>query len=221
MKNPAFPSKIFVTGTDTDVGKTVAAAMLTAGLNAMYWKPVQSGAPHDTDTVKKLAEIGDEQRFPEAFRLTEPLSPHASAKIDGVHIDMNEICLPDVPEDRHLVVEGAGGLLVPLNDHDLIIDLIWKLELPVVLVTRSSLGTINHTLLSIEALRNEGIEIFGVIMNGEENQSNLEAIEHYGQVPVIGRIPRLSELNREALLEVFSTLDPERELPDESEGEGA
>ena len=191
-----FPAAFFISGTDTDVGKTVVSAVLLAGLDAAYWKPVQSGldAETDTDFVRRVTGAGPGRFLPERWRLSLPLSPHASAAIDGVSIALSDFNLPETGFP-HLIVEGAGGLMVPLNDNDFMIDLIRHLGLPVLLVARSGLGTINHTLLSLEQIRFQGLDVLGVVMNGPENMRNREAIERYGNVEVwaeIGHIPQMT-----------------------------
>lgn len=194
---------VFVTGTDTDVGKTLVAAILTLGLGARYWKPVQSGKLPRTDleTVRQLTELPEECFWPERFCLTHPLSPHAAAAADGVHIDLQDFALP--PSDRPWVVEGAGGLMVPLNDRHYILDLIQHLGLPVVLVARTQLGTLNHTFLSLAQLRRSGIPVLGVVLNGPDNPSNRETIAHHGQIPILGEIPPLRRVFPEVLHQVF------------------
>ncbi len=201
------PKQIFVTGTDTDAGKTVISALLTLGLGALYWKPVQSGLLPLTDTeyVRQVTQLDPSHFMPERFRLSQPLSPHASAAIDGVNIKLEDFLIPSHSKP-YLVVEGAGGLLVPLNQKDLIIDLIRYLGLPVCLVARSTLGTINHTLLSLAALRQAEIPIWGVILNGPSNRSNREAIAHYGQVTILGEVDILNPVNPETLLGAFQKL---------------
>jgi dethiobiotin synthetase len=200
-----FPPQFFITGTDTDVGKTIASALLTLGLDSHYWKPVQSGTPTDTDFLRRATGLDPARFFPERHRLIQPLSPHAAARIDGIEISLADFQLPLVEK---LIVEGAGGLLVPLNDQDLMIDLIQQLNLPVCLVTRSTLGTINHTLLSIAALRQTQIPILGVIINGPKNQSNRDAIAHYGKVPILAELEPLSQINPTVLHATFHTLFP-------------
>ncbi len=202
----------FVTGTDTDVGKTVVAAWLLAHLDAShldacYWKPVQAGAEPETDseTVRRLAAVPPDRILPEAYLLREAIAPHEAAKRAGIAIDMVKLVPPQV--GRLLVVEGAGGLLVPLDDKAYVIDLATELHLPVVLVARSTLGTINHTLLSLEALRRRGLPLAGVVVNGPETPHNRAAIERYGQVPVIAEIPWLETVTREALLRIEPELD--------------
>ncbi|MDR8392324.1 dethiobiotin synthase [Aliifodinibius sp. S!AR15-10] len=201
-----FPTSLFVTGTDTGIGKTVVSAMLTQALSATYWKPIQSGLEEETDTqfVKRVTELPDSQFVKERFQLTEPLSPHASAAIDGVEIKMNDFKLPEF-DTENLIVEGAGGLMVPMNGKDMIIDLISYLDLPALLVSRSELGTLNHTFLSLEAMRERDIEILGVVMNGPKNESNRKAIEKYGNIDVLAEIPSMNELGPESLQECFDT----------------
>ncbi|SKA73332.1 dethiobiotin synthase [Desulfobaculum bizertense] len=203
------PHRIFVTGTDTDAGKTVISALLTLGLKAHYWKPVQSGCEIDSDTktVQELTGLSDEHFLPESYRLTEPLSPHEAAVRDGVRIDLDTIQLPtsftSLPAETPLVVEGAGGILVPLAPGVLTIDLVKKLELPALVVARSGLGTINHTLLTLHALRASDIPIAGVVLNGPRHPENAEAIEEYGQVPVLAQVEQL-ELSPHALAAAFA-----------------
>ena len=202
------PKGLFVTGTDTGIGKTVVSAMLALGLRARYWKPIQSGLNAETDTqfVQRVTGLPDSHFAAERFRLTAPLSPHAAAAMDGLSIQLQDFALPPAPPEQRIIVEGAGGLMVPLNSTQLMIELIAYLALPAVLVTRTSLGTINHTLLSIEALRKHAIPIAGVIMNGPENKINREAIEHYGKVSVIGRVARLSAFNPDTLQYTFDKI---------------
>lgn len=206
----SLPNRMFVTGTDTNVGKTVVSAMLTLGLKAAYWKPIQSGLEPmtDTDYVRQVTGLDDSHFLPERFRLTEPLSPHASAAIDGVSIRLSDFQLP-ATDKSHLIVEGAGGLMVPLNDQHYIIDLIRQFNLPVCLVSRSSLGTINHTLLSIAQLRRYEIPILGVVVNGEKNPGNVAAIAHYGQVPILGELDPLEPVSPENLRAAFQRMNHE------------
>ncbi|MFH5831880.1 dethiobiotin synthase [Halalkalibaculum sp. DA3122] len=204
------PPAFFVTGTDTGIGKTVISALLTQGLNGTYWKPVQSGLEEETDTqfVQRVTNISSQQFVSEQYRLTEPLSPHASAAIDGIEIEFHKFELPDF-ETGHLVVEGAGGLMVPLNNEYMIIDLIKYLNLPVLLVSRSELGTLNHTFLSLEALRSRSIDVLGVIMNGPKNDSNRRAIEKYGNIRVLAEIEPLQQIDAPTLQKEF-----EKHFPD-------
>ncbi|MEX0609839.1 MAG: dethiobiotin synthase [Balneolaceae bacterium] len=197
------PKAFFVSGTDTGIGKTVVSSMLMSSLDATYWKPIQAGLEEETDTefVQRIAEAPDEKIIPEQFRLQTPMSPHAAADIDHVEISLKDFVLPEFTT-KHLIVEGAGGLWVPVNWKKSVMDLIVHLDLPVLLVARSGLGTLNHTLLSIEALENRNVEVFGVILNGPKHQSNKETIEHFGEIPVV-EIEHLETLNRQSLKEAF------------------
>ena len=197
----------FVTGTDTDVGKTLVSSWLLTQIDASYWKPVQAGVMPETDSsvVRRLAEIDPDRILPEAYVLPEAIAPHEAARRAGIAIDMAKFVPP--VSDRLLVVEGAGGLMVPLTDTAYVIDLAAELHLPVILVARSTLGTINHTLLSLEAIRRRGLPLAGVVINGPETPHNRAAIERYGQVEVIAEIPWLDVVNRSTLLAIEPELD--------------
>jgi dethiobiotin synthase len=197
----------FVTGTDTDVGKTLVSAWLMTHLDAVYWKPVQAGTEPETDsmTVRRLAEVGADRILPEAYLLPEAIAPHEAARRAGVTMEMAKLAPPAT--NRLLIAEGAGGILVPLTGDDYVIDLAAQLQLPILLVARSTLGTINHTLLSIEALRRRGLPLAGVVMNGPETPHNRAAIERYGDVDVIAEIPWLPSVTRATLREIEPELD--------------
>jgi dethiobiotin synthase len=194
----------FITGTDTGVGKTVLSALLCAALDASYWKPIQTGTEVDSDSrsVAEVAGLAPERILPEAYQFAPAVSPHLAARLAGVRIDLAKIKLPG--GDAPLIVEGAGGVLVPVNEHELMVDVMRQLGLPVLLAARSSLGTINHTMLSLAALRNAGVDVAGVVMIGAPNAENRAAIEEYGKVRVVGEIPWLTEINRDVLLEIFA-----------------
>lgn len=179
----------FVTGTDTDVGKTVVSTLLVRQLSASYWKPVQSGTNdiEDKNEVMRLGGIGPEKILPCVYELTEPLSPHDAAAIDGVEIDLAAIQKPDVAGD--LVIEGAGGVFVPINNEFFMIDLIERMDCEVIVVARSGLGTINHTLLTLNALKERNITVKGVVLNGPLNERNKKSIEQFGKVRILGEIP--------------------------------
>lgn len=196
-------TKLIVTGTDTDIGKTVASAMLVRGLGANYWKPVQSGVEGavDTRTVQKLSGLPDERFFEESYVLSEPLSPHRAAEIDLVDIKPDSIKIPD--SDRPLIIEGAGGLMVPLTRQELLITRIQKWGLPVVLCTRTTLGTINHTLLSIEALWARKVPIKGLLFIGPENKDNIKTIAEFSGEKVLGWLPWLDDITPKALDQAF------------------
>jgi len=204
--------RIFVTGTDTDVGKTVVSAAITLGVDGYYWKAVQCGTVPETDqeAVKRWTGLPEDRFLPESYLLRAPMSPHAAAALEGVEISLARIVATPLPEDRPVIIEGAGGLLVPINGRALVADLIHSLQVPVLLVARTSLGTLNHTLLSISELRRREIPLLGVVLNGEEHESNRAAIEDYGGVRVLGRIPHLPTLSRDNLLAAFSRLELDR-----------
>lgn len=198
--------RVVVTGTDTEIGKTVFAAGLADMLGACYWKPIQSGLEGETDTqvVARLGGLSQDRILPERYRLTTAVSPHQSAAIDGVTIEVAALDVPDTG-GRPLVIEGAGGLMVPLDRSTLYIDVFARWGLPVVLCARTALGTINHSLLSIEALRHRKIEPLGVAFVGEANPESERAICEIGGVRRLGRLPRLSPLTRGTLREAFAT----------------
>lgn len=200
------PPRLFITGTGTDVGKTVVAAILMAGTRGLYWKPVQSGLEEATDTqwIQHAVGLPEHHFTPERHRLRRPLSPHASAALDGVRIELADFQVPDPAPCDHLIVEGAGGVLVPLNDRHFMLDLILHLGLPVLLVASSRLGTINHTLLTLNALRSRQVPVVGVVLNGPRDDSNRRAIEHYGEIPVVAQIEPLPTLDTAALERVFA-----------------
>lgn len=181
------PKTFFITGIGTEVGKTLVAAIVTQAMEADYWKPVQAGDLSNSDThkLRKLVQNKETVFHENAYALNTPMSPHAAAEIDGVDIQVKNIIRPETY--RHLVIEGAGGLLVPLNNKETIIELISKDDL-VILVSRHYLGSINHTLLSIEALKNRGIDNIGIIFSGDENPSTENIISKMGGVKIIGRI---------------------------------
>ncbi|MDR6788063.1 dethiobiotin synthetase [Sphingomonas sp. BE138] len=194
---------IVVTGTDTDVGKTVFAAALTVALGAHYWKPVQAGLADGSDGGSVVALGVDPAKVvPEAYRLATPCSPHRAAEIDGVTIDPSRLALPTVPGP--LVVEGAGGVLVPLTRARSFADQAAAWGAPVVLVARTALGTINHSLLSIEALRARGVRVLGVAFIGEAVEDSEATIAAIGGVRRLGRLPILSDLTPGALAAAFA-----------------
>ncbi len=194
-----------VTGTDTEIGKTVASAMLVQALQADYYKPIQAGLDEQTDTqtVQRLCGISDDRIVPEAYRLNTPASPHYSAQVDGTEIEIGNLALPE--RNRTLIVEGAGGLLVPLHGSTCFIDVFELWQFPVILCARTVLGTINHSLLSIEALRTRNIPIQGIIFIGDPVASSESAICSIGNVKRLGRIPILSKLNSTTLHDTFKT----------------
>lgn len=200
---------VFVTGTDTDAGKTIASACLVRALNGCYWKPVQSGIRDlpggDTATVARLTGRTLSE-FPRPFcELQASLSPDQAAEEENVRIDADHIALPSCVAP--LVVEGAGGLMVPVNDSIWMIDLAERFKLPVVLVARTGLGTINHTILSIEAMKRRALPIAGILFSGPDNPRNIETIRRTAGVPILGRIPWMDPLTSKAVAEAAATLN--------------
>ncbi|MDR7031069.1 dethiobiotin synthase [Rhizobium rosettiformans] len=196
-------ARFVVSGTDTGIGKTIFSAALTGVLDGYYWKPVQSGldAETDSETVARLSGARRERLLPEAYRLSTPASPHLSARLDGVAIDPGRLVPPDV--DRPLIIEGAGGLLVPLSDNLVFADVFARWQIPVILCARTSLGTINHTLLSLEALRHRAAPILGIAFIGDENRESQRIIVEMGGVRSLGRLPLLSKITAETLGRAF------------------
>lgn len=190
----------FVTGTDTDVGKTVAAAVLTYVLQGCYWKPIQSGMQDtiaDEEHVKQLTNLAADHFFPSRYCLQASLAPDQAAAKEGMVLDLDHCVLPST--NKTLVVEGAGGIFVPINENHTMLDLIKKFALPVIIVARGTLGTINHTLLTIEGLRQHNIAIHGVVFNGELNLANQKAIEKWGKVRTLFHIPFFAKVDGPSL----------------------
>ncbi len=196
-------ARFVVTGTDTGIGKTIFSAALTAALDAFYWKPVQSGLDGETDSeaVLRFGGLARERILPEAYRLVSPASPHVAARIDGVAIDPARLVPPDL--QARLVIEGAGGLLVPLSDDLLYADVFARWQIPAILCARTSLGTINHTLLSLEAMKHRGIPVFGIAFIGDENLETQRIIRRMSGVRVLGRLPWIADLSGDRLHRAF------------------
>ena len=191
---------IVVTGTDTGIGKTVFSAGLVGLLGASYWKPIQSGLDEEADTkvVMRLAGLSDDRIITEAYRLSRPLSPHRAAELDGITIDPDRLALPS--PGRMVIVEGAGGLMVPLTRSYLLVDLFARWRAPVVLCARTGRGTINHTLLSIEAMRQRGVSLLGIAFIGDSMPDTERTIASFGNAPVLGRLPLIDRLTPQALI---------------------
>ncbi|MDB5119956.1 MAG: dethiobiotin synthase [Sphingobacteriales bacterium] len=201
------PKPIFITGISTGIGKTITSAVLVEKLKADYWKPIQSGDLNDSDTLKVKSLVSNKTSFfyPEAYRLTQPYSPHKSAELDGVRINLDNFVVPKT--SNHLIIEGAGGLMVPLNDKDLVVDLIIKFEAEVILVVQHYLGSINHTLLSIELLNARNINLKGIIYNGIRDEHSEKAILNFSKSLTLGRINNFDILNRETIIAAGSSID--------------
>jgi dethiobiotin synthase len=210
---------LFVTGTDTGVGKTVVSAAFLLRFRSRfpmcYWKPIQTGIEQDDDTadVRRLAACEPHEVRDEGVRLRQPVSPHLAARLANVRIGLDAIGTLGSEGPARWVVEGAGGVLVPINEADLMVDLMAHLALPVVVVARATLGTINHTLLTLEALTSRGLRVAGVVMVGAPDRENRQAIESYGRTRVLGELPHLSPLTP-ATLGAWATagLDPQGHL---------
>lgn len=191
----------FITGIGTGIGKTIASAVITEKLKADYWKPIQSGdlAQSDSLTIEHLISNNETVIHPETYRLNQPLSPHLSAKLDGIEIELSKFQLPKT--DNNLIIEGAGGLMVPLNDKELILDLIKYLDLEVILISQHYLGSINHTLLTINTLKQHNIKIKGIIFNGDKNLESQSYILNYTGINHIGNISTLKSLDKSNITE--------------------
>lgn len=209
-----FNENIFVTAIGTDSGKTVVSAVLVEALGYNYWKPVQAGEPTDSNQIRQL--VPQAKVLPEGYMLALPMSPHAAARAEGLQIDLKSF---QCPQDHKLIIEGAGGVLVPLNDQESIADLISLLDVKVVLVSNLYLGSINHTLLTINELRRRGIDLLGVVFNGEENKESQDIILTHAKAPMLFHLPELdkidssviSEFAAEIRLELKKTLEYELE----------
>ena len=200
-------SRLVVCGTDTDVGKTVVSAWLVQGLQASYWKPVQSGLEGggDRERVRELLNLPPERMLPEAYAFREPVSPHWAAELDDTPLDPSQLTIPD--HQGSLVVETAGGLMVPLTRNWLQIDQLVKWQLPIVLVARSGLGTLNHTLLSLEAMRRRNLTVLGLILNGPLHADNPRTLEQFGDVPVLAQLPPQASLSATVLERLWREKD--------------
>ncbi len=196
MKKP-YPAFI-ITGSDTDVGKTLVSAVLMKYLRGSYWKPIQSGAllDNDRDMVQRLTGLGDQHFMEEVYSLQQPLSPHQAAKIDGVTINPTKINIPSADQivDRPLIIEGAGGVMVPITDNYLMVDLFKDLALPVLVVCRNRLGVINHMLMTLEALKSRSIPVIGFISSGGSGEpDNLAIIERLSGFPLLATLPEMTQ----------------------------
>jgi len=198
--------RIFVTGISTEVGKTLASAILTEALQADYWKPVQAGDLHhtDSDKVRELISNGRSMIHPSAYALTTPMSPHAAADIEGIQIELSRITAPET--GNHLVIEGAGGLLVPLNQRDTILDLI-RPDYKVVVVSRHYRGSINHTLLTVNALQAKRLDV-AILFSGDLHPTTEDIVRLKTGVPILGRIPELAQIDPARIREEASRLLP-------------
>lgn len=187
----------FVTAISTDSGKTVVSSILTEALQADYWKPIQSGKPYDTNSVKELVSNSYSKFHPSAYTLQMPASPHQSAAAENMEIELDKVELPQT--DNHLIIEGAGGVLVPLNQTDFVIDIAQKFDIEIILVSNHYLGSINHTLLTISELKRRGFSIKGIIFNGNPHPETEQIIVKHSQLPVLLNLLPLQALNQESI----------------------
>lgn len=193
--------KFIITGIGTDIGKTVVSAIFSEALEATYWKPIQAGDLNSSDSMKIRSLCSDKVAiFPEKFRLTTPQSPHAAAEIDGIKIELSDLQIPTI--DRNLLIEGAGGLMVPLNSDGLLfVDFIQATQIPVILVSRNYLGSINHTLMAAEILKNRSIPVAGIVFVGEENLATETIILKMTKFNCLAKIPFTDSLNSKFIKE--------------------
>ncbi len=188
----------FITGTDTNIGKTLVSSWLCLQTGYDYFKPIQSGAIESRDSLD-VQRLSGTFCHAECYSLKAPLSPHHAAQLEGISLDLQQITLP---LSSKLIVEGAGGVFVPINDQFVMLDLMVKFNLPIIIVARTTLGTINHTLLTIQAIQQRELEITGIILSGEPNANNAKTIEHFGNVPVLATLPHLRRIDKQTLLDL-------------------
>lgn len=197
---------IIIAGTDTGIGKTICSALFMSVFEGTYFKPIQSGSieDNDTNTVKEISKLGEQHFLKEKYLLKQPLSPHLAAELDDVEIDVKELTLPENIKFKPLITELAGGLMVPVNRKTLMIDIIKNWDAQVVLCARTGLGTINHTLLSVEALKARYIDILGIVFIGEDDKDNRKTTIEFSKERQLGFIPKLDKINKKTLIEVFN-----------------
>ena len=194
--------KYFITGIDTDSGKSIVSAILAQSMNADYWKPIQAGRPTDSDFIKENTQ--GIKVHPEGILLKHPMSPHASADLENKQISLDNLAFPST--NNSLIIEGAGGIMVPINDNELVIDIAKKFDLEVILVSRNYLGSINHTLLSIEYLKNHGFNIKGIVFNGKRNASTEDYILKYSGLLCLFKLEELAKIDVSSINQVASTV---------------
>jgi len=194
-----FSKRIVICGTDTDVGKTIVSSFFVQGLNGVYWKPIQSGTEEGTDTktVCKLLNLEPDRHLSERYKFKAPVSPHWAAEKESSFIDPNNLTLPDL--DKLLIIETAGGLMVPLNRNWLQIDQLKVWGAPIILVARTGLGTLNHTLLSIEALKNRNLNLLGIVLNGPRHNDNPKTLEQFGDTKILASLPIFNKISSKIL----------------------
>ena len=194
-----FSKRIIICGTDTDVGKTIVSSFLVQGLKGIYWKPIQSGTEEGTDTktVCNLLSLEPNSYLPERYKFKAPVSPHWAAEQESAFIEPSNLKLPDL--DELIIIETAGGLMVPLNRDWLQIDQLKAWGAPIILVARTGLGTLNHTLLSLEALTHRNLDVLGIILNGPPHKDNPKTLEQFGDTKILASLPIFDEVNAKVL----------------------
>ena len=194
-----FSKRIIICGTDTDVGKTIVSSFFVQGLKGIYWKPIQSGIEESTDTttVCKLLDLEPSRYLPERYKFKAPVSPHWAAEKESSFIEPNNLNLPNL--DKLIIIETAGGLMVPLNRNWLQIDQLKVWGAPIILVARTGLGTLNHTLLSLEALKNRNINVLGIVLNGPPHNGNPKTLEQFGNTKILARLPIFGKISAKVL----------------------
>jgi len=208
----AFSKRIIICGTDTDVGKTIVSSFFVQGLKGIYWKPIQSGTEEgtDTQTVCKLLNLDPNRYLSERYKFKAPVSPHWAAERESSFIEPNNLHLPDL--DKLIIIETAGGLMVPLNRNWLQIDQLKVWGAPIILVARTGLGTLNHTLLSLEALRNRNIHVLGIVLNGPQHNDNPKTLEQFGDTKILASLPIFDEVNTKVLSQEWNKQQLDQKL---------
>ncbi len=207
-----FSKRIIICGTDTDVGKTIVSSFFVQGLKGIYWKPIQSGTEEgsDTETVCKLLNLGPERYLSERYKFKAPVSPHWAAEKESSFIEPNNLNIPDL--DKLIIIETAGGLMVPLNRNWLQIDQLKVWGAPIILVARTGLGTLNHTLLSLEALKNRNLNVLGIVLNGPPHNDNPKTLEQFGNTKILASLPIFDEVSANMLSQEWNKQQLDQKL---------
>ena len=207
-----FSKRIIICGTDTDVGKTIVSSFLVQGLKGIYWKPIQSGTEEGTDTktVCNLLNLEPNRYLSERYKFKAPVSPHWAAEQESGFIEPSNLKLPDL--DELIIIETAGGLMVPLNRDWLQIDQLKVWRAPIILVARTGLGTLNHTLLSLEALKRRNIDVLGIVLNGPPHKDNPKTIEQFGDTKILASLPIFDEVNAKVLSQEWNKQQLDQKL---------
>ena len=208
----ASSKRIIICGTDTDVGKTIVSSFFVQGLKSIYWNPIQSGTEvgTDTQTVCKLLNLNPKRYLSERYKFNAPVSPHWAAERESSFIEPNNLHLPDI--DKLIIIETAGGLMVPLNRNWLQIDQLKAWGAPVILVARTGLGTLNHTLLSLEALKNRNINVLGIVLNGPHHDDNPKTLEQFGKIQILARLPIFEQVSAKVLSQEWNKQQLDQKL---------